>query len=263
VDLHTHLLDEPGYANALAETARALGFDAMCLSGGHSRYGLADNEDVLKQTDTYPDLFVPVGALDLRTDGPGQVENLAEAGFRALKVMTPPEPYDRERFYPVYEAAQSLDMPVMFHTGYMPRSRMDAALDISCEPMRPVYLDGVARRFPGLKIIGTGLGFPWCAEAVETMRYNPNVYFDLSGELLEHKDPAFFRDAFGSGRSNGLGTRRRTSVWPRVMFGSAVQAEHIEGVERDYRRLFRSLAIDEDTREAVMGGTARQLLQRG
>ena len=260
VDLHTHLLDEPGYADALAETARALGFDAMCLSGGQLRYGLAGNENVMEQTETYPDLFVPVGALDLRTEGPGQVERLADAGFRALKVTCPPEPYDSESFYPVYEADQSLGLPMMFHTGYMPRSRVDAALGISCEHMRPVYLDGVARRFEQLHIIGTGLGFPWCTEAVETLRYNPNIYFDLSGELLARKNPTFFRDAFGSGRSKGLGARRRSSVWTRLMFGSAVEAEHIEGVERDYRRLFRSLAVEENTRDAVMGGTARELL---
>lgn len=260
LDLHTHLFDEPGYADTLAETARALGFDAMCLGGGSSRYGLADNEAVLKQTDTYPDLFLPAGTLDLRRAEPKQVEELADAGFVCLKVMAPPEPYDSSRFFPIYDAAQALGLPIVFHTGYLPRTPMDAALDIRCEYMRPVYLDAVARRFPRLKIVGTSLGYPWCAEAVETMRHNPNVYFDLSGELLERKDPAFFRDAFGSGRDAALADRQRQSMWARIAFGSAVKAEHIEGVERDYRRLFRSLALDEQIRDVVMGGTARQLL---
>lgn len=260
LDLHTHLLDEPGYADVLAETARALGLDAMCLGGGSARYGLADNEAVLQQTDTYPDLFLPVGMLNLRRAGPGRVEEMANAGFVCLKVVASPAPYDDSRFFPVYEAAQALEMPIMFHTGYLPRTSMDAALGIRCEDMRPVHLDAVARRFPQLRIVGTALGYPWCMEAVETMRHNPNVYFDLSGDLLERKGPAFFRDAFGSGRGAALGDRHRSPVWSRVAFGSAVKAEHIEGVERDYRRLFRSLALDDEVREAVMGGTARELL---
>ncbi len=263
LDLHTHLFDEPGYADALAETARALGFDAMCLGGGSSRYGLANNETVLKQAETYPDLFLPGGTLDLRQPRPRQVEEMAEAGFVCLKVLAPPERYDSSRFFPLYEAAEALGLPIMFHTGYLPRTPMDAALGVRCERMRPVYLDAVARRFPDLQIVGTGLGYPWCTEAVETMRHNPNVYFDLSGDLLERRDPAFFRDAFGSGREAALGGRCGESVWPRVTFGSAVRAEHIEGVERDYRRLFRSLALEEQVREGVMGGTARRLLNRG
>jgi len=41
IDFHAHLYDEPGYGEALAETARNLGLERLCIAGGEERYGLA------------------------------------------------------------------------------------------------------------------------------------------------------------------------------------------------------------------------------
>lgn len=51
--------------------------------------------------------------------------------------------------------------------------------------MRPIYLDTIARAFPDLKIIGAHLGNPWYQEAAEVARWNPNVFFDLTGSTLK------------------------------------------------------------------------------
>lgn len=261
VDFHAHLLNEGGYAQALAEAARTLGFDALCLGGGKPCYGLATNEEVLEHARTYPDLFVPFADLELGRDGAARVEEMADAGFRGLKVSAPPKPYDDPDFFPVYEAARALGLPVLFHTGYVPATPMDRALGVRCEHMRPVYVDTVARHFPGLRVVGTSLGSPWCEEAFETLRNNDNVFFDLSGEVLKRKDLGYFRNLIRSGTDSGLGGRRTENPCSRLVFGSGAHVEEIEGVERYYQRLFRSLAVEDEVKERVMGGTARRLLE--
>jgi hypothetical protein len=49
--------------------------------------------------------------------------------------------------------------------------------------MRVTTLDNIARRFPKLTI-GAHLGNPDYAWAAEIGRWNPNLYFDLSGSTL-------------------------------------------------------------------------------
>jgi len=215
---------------------------------------------VLRQAGIYPDLFVPFAHFSLGNEGPARVDELARSGFRGLRVWAPPAPYDDARFFPVYEAAEALEMPLLFHTGYLPLTPLDRALDVRSERMRPVYLDTLGRYFPRLSIIGVSFGYPWCEEAFETLRHHPNVFFDLSGEILRKKDSAFFRTMFRAEKELALEESRPASVWSRVLFGSGVRHEQIASVERNYQRLFRALALDDGTQEAIMGGTARRLL---
>jgi len=260
IDFHAHLYNEPGYGEALAEAARSLGFDALCIGGGTPLYGLATNEEVLREAGVYPELFIPFASLSPDGEGAARVEEFHRCGFLGLRLSAPVAPYDDKRFFPVYEAAQALGMPVMFHTGYVPVTPLDRALGVRCERMRPVCLDTIARCFPRLNIVGTSLGYPWCEEACETLRHHANVFFDLSGNLLRNKGPAYFRGLFWWEKNAALNGSRRQNPWQRLLFGSAVRHEEIASVERDYERLFRSLAFGQSVVDAVMGGTAQKLL---
>jgi predicted TIM-barrel fold metal-dependent hydrolase len=259
-DFHAHFYDEPGYASALVETAKNLGFDSLCIGAGQARYGLADNEEVLAQAESYPDLLIPFGHFSLGTDGPGEVEELARRGFRGLRVTAPPAPYDAPEFFPVYEAAVALGLPVVFHTGLLPPTDLDRATNVHAEWMRPLRLDTLARQLPALKIVGCRLGAPWYEEAAEILRTHPNVFFDLSGYTLRQKGSAFFRDLLGSESSSVLGQSRGCEVWSRLVFGTAVRHDEIGSVERDYQRLFRVLALPREVADGIMGGNAAQLL---
>jgi len=260
IDIHAHVYDEPGYGEALAETAKNLGMDCLCIGGGEPRYGLASNAEVRKQADAYPELFVPFAHIDLGEDGPGTIERYARMGFRGLCVWAPPAPYDDEAFFPAYEVAEALGLPMLFHVGYMPRTPLDRARRVRMANMRPVYLDTVARCFPDLRVVGVGLGYPWCAEAAETLRQNPNAYCDLSGDLLRRQPPEFVAALLQS--SHGTLWEESSGVDPmlRVVFGSAVRHEDIASVERDYQRVLRSAGRGPDCVEATMGNTAAQLL---
>ena len=260
IDFHAHVYDEPGYGEALAETSKNLGLDCLCIAGGEPRYGLASNAEVRKQADAYPDLFLPFAHIRLGEDGPSAVERLKRIGFRGLCVWGPVSPYDDDSYFPVYEAAEELSLPVLFHTGFLPRTPLDRSMGVRCANMRPVCLDTIARCFPRLMVVGVGLGDPWCDEAAETMRHNPNVCFDLSGNLLRRRKPEFFGELLRPATSSLWEDGATENLLARIVFGSAVRHEEIASVERDYQRILRSAALGSEDVDGVMGQTAARLL---
>ena len=260
IDLHAHLYDEPGYGEALAETARNLGIERLCICGGEPRYGLAANAEVRRQADSYPELFLPFAHVQLGGDGPATVERLRRAGFVGLCVWGPPAPYDDAAFFPLYRAAEALGMPVLFHTCFLPPTALDRASATRTAHARPVHLDTLARHFPELKIVGVGLGSPWCDEAVELLRLHANVCFDLSGDVLRRRGPEFLNALLRPSNASLWEDDPAGSLWSRIVFGSAVRHDEIASVERDYQRVSRSLALGSGDVDAVMGLTAARLL---
>lgn len=260
IDFNAQLYDDPRYGEALAETAQNLGLDRLCICGGESQYGLATNAEVRRQADSLPELFVPFARVSPAEDGADTIERLARAGFAGLRMWAPPVPYDDPSCWPIYEAAAALDMPVVFHTGFLPPTALDRARGVRAANMRPVCLDTLARHFPGLTIVGTGLGSPWCEEAAETLRRHPNVYFDLSGDLLRRKGADFIGGLLRPTQAPLWDEGAADGLWERVLFGSGTRHEEIASAERDHQRIFRSLALGADQVAAVMGGSAARLL---
>jgi hypothetical protein len=259
-DFHAPIHDDPDYASMLAETAQNLGFDKLCIRAGRERYGGVSNERVLQYAEGYPGLFIPFGHLRLGTDGAEVVERLVSGGCAGICLDAPSAPYDSPVFFPVYEAARSLDVPLCFHTGYLPPSRLDRALDVRSIHMRPVGLDTIARQFPGLQIIGNGMGRPWYEEAAEGLRWNKNVMFDLSGPAVRNRGASFFRALLGPRPGHLPGEDEEGGVWSRVVFGSGAHYNHLASVESDYQRLFRALALPDGVVADIMGGNAARLL---
>jgi predicted TIM-barrel fold metal-dependent hydrolase len=262
IDFHVSIFDEDGYGDALADMAGNLGFDRLCIGGGHPCYGLASNAEVRRVADTYAELFVPFAYMDLGEDGAHTVERLSRVGFKGLLLSAPPAAYDDESFFSVYEAAEALSMPVVFHTGFLPRSSLDRARRIRCENMRPVFLDSIARAFPGLTIVGVGLGNPWCDEAVEVLRRHGNVFFDLSGGVLRQKTGDFLHLALHPEQTVSFwGANGEGNLLDHIVFGSAARYEAMPSVERDYQRHLRSMVASREEIDAVMGHTAARILE--
>src|SRR5690606_16700765 len=90
-------------------------------------------------------------------------------------------PNDR-RFYPLYEAAAELDVPVLFHTG---TTGVGAGLPggggIKLGLSRPILLDSVAADFPELQIVAAHPSWPWQDEMLAVAQHKTNVWIDLSG----------------------------------------------------------------------------------
>jgi hypothetical protein len=259
-DFHAPIYNEPDYASMLAETAQNLGFDKLCIRAGRRRYGLAPNAHVLKYADAYPDLFVPFGHLSPGTDGAQEVERLAGRSFAGICLDAPPAAYDEPQFFPVYEAAACLGVPLFFHTGYLPPSRLDRALGLRSSHMRPTALDTIARQFPRLTVVGSGLGGPWFEEAAETLRWEENAFFDLSGSAIRNRGAAFFRSLLGPRPGPVPGEDDGGGAWSRVVFGTGAHYNQLASVERDYQRLLRALALPDEVVGDIMGGNAARIL---
>lgn len=80
------------------------------------------------------------------------------------------------RLYPLYQKAQELGLPIIFHIG---SSIFKGTRLKYCDP---IHLDDVAVDFPDLKIImaHSGRGF-WYSECFSLSRIHKNVYMDLTG----------------------------------------------------------------------------------
>ncbi|OGV82672.1 MAG: hypothetical protein A3K19_32525 [Lentisphaerae bacterium RIFOXYB12_FULL_65_16] len=141
------------------------------------------NADVLKWRREFPDAIVGMGAVELGQNMgcPDDIRRLKDEGFEGLKFDMPSHPYDHDRYFPLYAAAEELHMPILFHTGYVARLEVS---DRRCHPssdyMRPFRLDRIARAFPNLPLIGAHLGLPHGHEALALLSL-PNVYYDISG----------------------------------------------------------------------------------
>ena len=106
--------------------------------------------------------------------------------------------------------------------------------------MRPTTLDAIARRFPKLTIIGAHLGNPDYAWAAEVTRWNPNLYFDLSGSSLIKKqdDPTFWKSIFWwSGIVSPHTPANAPNAFERLVFGSDVFNGELEEFDRRTRTL--------------------------
>lgn len=171
----------------------------------------AEEDEVLLCAKRYPGMYVPFGFIDFRK-GPDEVERLKEKGFTGLKAITPPKAYDDESYFPVYEKAAELGMPILFHIGIIAKGfwRNEA---VSGAPgpccMKPSMLDTISDRFPNLILIQGHQGVPWINELWESLYYYPNVSCSVCGLvdyewLIRHLDDA---DCQG------------TPFYQRLMFG--------------------------------------------
>ena len=143
-----------------------------------------------------------VGFGDVALDDPkalDQIDSFHQAGFRGIgEISRTLKPYDHPSYTPIYDRVAKYGMMLLFHTGIVNRSRPDIAEDVSVDRLRVTLLDDVARRYPKTIIIGAHLGNPDYAWAGELARWNPNLYFDLSGSTLAKKqeDFTFFKSIF-------------------------------------------------------------------
>jgi len=268
VDVHAHFHRYfPGHeagrplpgrdvTDGIVEELDKAGVDVVCLIS-------PPHDGVAEMVRRYPGRFVGLGYVRLDGEGPEQVTRLKDMGFGGLKMIRVEKNYDDESYFPVYERAEELGMPILFHTGQL-------AGGTSSARMRFIYLDTIARRFPGLIIIGAHLGVPSFAEAAWVARMNSNVYFDVSGPILMPlKNPKFGRVAhdmifeaiaasdtvsqlvFGSDSGP-------TRIPPGDRPGREERFSVADAIEQ-YGRLLDRLEADEATRRAVFGETAARI----
>ena len=135
------------------------------------------NEFVAEYVSAHADRLVGFAGIDLADPhSVREVDRAVDLGLRGLKIgpiyqsVHPLDP----RAEPVYARAEALDLPVMWHqsTTFVRQGPLEFA--------KPIDIDTVAIRHPGLKIVIAHMGHPWIEEAIVVARKQPNVYMDVS-----------------------------------------------------------------------------------
>ena len=184
IDAHAHLCRNPRGLDRIAASGRLEQVWLMDVSGCElSTHPFASEAEVLQAAKDFPGFFIPFGYLDLRRT-PDDIDRLKEKGFFGLKAYRPEKPYASLEYFPFYERAAALGMPVLFHTGLLekcPPGKMGPKLCCGPNNMNPAQLATIAAAFPALTLIGGHLGYPWLEETAQNLYYYPNIYHDLSG----------------------------------------------------------------------------------
>jgi len=252
IDVHHHLSRKPEDWDALAEECARLGIGKVCVFGRSA--------DTVKAMEAYPDLIVGFGFFHLGDDSPNLIDEFVHMGFKGVKFIRPSKNYDDKDFYPVYGRMEGHGLIGIFHLGIVARGKQDKYRDIDNNRHRPIYLDTVARAFPDLQIIGAHFGNPWYDEAGMACRWNPNLYFDLSGSTLKKKSAQFLGDLLWWTPDTRYKDPLGRHAWEKIVFGSDVPIAEIGDVLDDYRRVMDELALPEDIQAKVLGGTMAGLL---
>ncbi len=252
IDAHTHYPDDCPLEEKLAECDK-LGIEKLCLSAVKPLYQQQGNEEVEQAAQQYPDRIVPLGYVDFRTDGPEKVHWLAGRGFAGLKLIAPPQRYDHEEFFPVYQAAAEHKMTLLFHTGVVAASPRDAEYGISSAYMRPMYLETIARAFPQLTVVGAHLGDPWFGEACEAARWTENVFFDLSGLMYPTLATPQFQTLYWRKETKDFFPQHSvTDLYDKVFWGSDVPVDQIAWILSKFLQLLDALELDQATCEKLL-----------
>jgi uncharacterized protein len=262
IDAHVHYNGDPAFLEKLAAKLDAVDGLALLITAPKD---LATVTSFIQQ---HPDRLKCLG--ELRLDDPvavSLVDRFHEAGCVGLGEITSPlKNYDDRSYWPIYERAEHYGMLVLFHTGIVNRTEPDIPSDISVDRMRPATLDGIARRFPKLTLIGAHLGNPDYAWAAEIARWNPNLYFDLSGSSLIKKqdDPTFWKSIFWwSGIVSPHTPPGAPDAFEKLVFGSDVFGGELEEFDRElerYHKMLDACGVPKKAQENIFSGTVWRIL---
>ena len=158
-----------------------LGQDTHATRNPAFRSYTIKNDEVAEIAAKSRDRLIPFAGVDPNA-GKEAVRELRRCvralGMRGLKVHgSAVSVYlnDRRLMYPIYEACQELELPILFHTG------TTGLGDTEIKYSKPELLDEVCQSFPDLRVVMAHFGWPWPEVAVAVALRNPNVYIDVSG----------------------------------------------------------------------------------
>ncbi|MFN8555977.1 MAG: amidohydrolase family protein [Dehalococcoidia bacterium] len=274
-DVHCHLplnwqnpAEDP--AERLDEVAKALtaaGVVRACLLCA-DRFGMT-HERAIAYARQYPELFVPVANVDPDRTDRRRVWELHQMGYRGLKLIAVRRDYDDRSYFPMYAAAEALDMPVLLHMGVIggpvdysrthPRRDPEAARraqmfarrpvrDHTAMRMHPFHLDTLANHFPDLKLIGAHLGGTGNYDAAASVaRWRPNVFLDMSGgETIEE-------------HGEKRGYIAQDIAVEKLVWGSDCRADEIDAHVQRFERMFERLGLTEDDAERMWWRNAAEI----
>lgn len=153
------------------------------------------NDEIAQQVRESDGQFIGFGSVDPWKGAAAirEVERCKELGLRGVKLQPITQAFhvNERRFYPLWDACQSLELPLLIHTGTTALGNdSPGGRGLHLAYGRPVpAIDDVAADFPRLTIIAAHIGWPWHLELLAVARHKGNVYVDLSGSAPKYFPP--------------------------------------------------------------------------
>ena len=149
---------------------------------------ILSNKALLEIKKKYPDKFIISHFMDPRHPRAlRRLKQYRERGVRIIKLL-PCLGYqpDAARWHRFFRTMEREGLAAMVHTGFITARHKNeerkAGVFLNSRFGRPIYLDEVARRFPGVRFVLCHMGgMLWCREAVEMVNQHENVWGDISG----------------------------------------------------------------------------------
>jgi predicted TIM-barrel fold metal-dependent hydrolase len=171
-------------------------------------------------------------------------------GLRGLKLAPAMQDYyaDDKLAYPVYQRAQDLGIPILFHAGmsWEPGSRLKYG--------HPLRFEDVAADFPKLRIVLAHLAWPWVVDAVALALKYPNVYLDTAALFFDNP-----RDFLIYAMTQQV----PLTVWERSLRNQLVFGSDNPRIEiKSMAKAIRGLGFSEECLELILRVNAEKLLER-
>jgi predicted TIM-barrel fold metal-dependent hydrolase len=147
-------------------------------------------------------------------------------------------PFDHADFYPFYALASDADVPVMMQAG-----TSGGLMPSSCG--RPIGIDRPAIYFRDVRFVLSHTGWPWVDEAVAMALKFPNVFLGTAAYPPKHWAPAVHEFLRGPGRTKTVFATNFPTVGHRHACAQLA-----------------ALDLSDETRAALVGGTARRVFTR-
>ncbi|MFH1075185.1 MAG: amidohydrolase family protein [Candidatus Firestonebacteria bacterium] len=240
---------------------KKLGIQKACVSCLNNESKAESNMLVYSLMERFPDFYAGMISTKMEELEPERIKYLVNLGFKGIKLINPMKDYNDKKYFRIYETAENLNIPILFHTGYVAGDCKDP--DMNYGKMRPLYLDHIAKMFPKLKIIGAHLGnlaFFW--EAVEVIKNNKNIYYDLTGGTIRMMPLSFFKMAFSVSAKPNLSSTKEIilpGLFDKFVFGTDNPGPG--ELLAFYNNLMRLLKIKENVRQKVLGLTAENIFK--
>ena len=169
-------MDEAGVDGAII-----LGQDTHATGNPAFKNYSIRNDELARIASKSRDRLIPFAGVDPNAGGQA-IRELKRAakklGARGLKVHSSANSVylnDRRLMFPIYDACQELELPILFHTG------TTGLGDCEIRYSKTELLDEVCQRYPDLKVVTAHFGWPWPDVAIAVALRNPNVFIDVSG----------------------------------------------------------------------------------
>jgi len=263
LDSHIHCGGTEAWVEEMVKTYRHHNAMAFVLTW------MDDMELMKDAAASYPDVFINCGRVNL--DDPNtirEVETFKKNGFVGMKFHSPQKNYDDPSYFQIYRLCEEYRLHTLFHTGISSHRITDEPQWGSSARMRPMYLDTICRQFPRLTVQGAHLGNPWYEEAAEAARWNPSLYFDVTGstllkfiklgKLTQMSEILWW--VSDEAEHNPHTLKGGPGAWEHIVFGTDERPSGLKANVERFQKMLDANDVPPVTREKMWGLTMAKVL---